>query len=338
MKKILLTIILSVGILPSFAQQRPHYTQYILNNYILNPALSGIENYTDVKMSARDQWVGLNGAPQTFYLSVHGPIGKKDYKTSATSFSMPGQNPRGNAYWENYTASEAHHGVGFFMTSDKTGLYNRFTADASYAYHLGLSPRTNIAAGFSAGISKISYDRSKATPVDPNDPAIESAAANIYKIVPDLNAGIWIYSADYFVGVAAQQLAPQKFSFTGETEGFKLLPHIFATTGYRFLLNDDLNAIPSVMIKYVVGSPVAPQFDVNVKLQYMDQLWVGASYRLQDGYAAMVGVNVGNTFNIGYSYDLTTTKLNTVSRGTHEIVLGFLLGNRYKDVCPRNVW
>src|SRR5689334_25206376 len=90
----------------SQAQQRPHYTQYILNNYILNPALSGIENYTDLKMSARDQWVGLNGAPKTYYLSVHGPIGKNDYRTSATSFEVPGENPRGKAYWENYTAAE----------------------------------------------------------------------------------------------------------------------------------------------------------------------------------------------------------------------------------------
>jgi type IX secretion system PorP/SprF family membrane protein len=338
MKRNLLVIVLSIVGPMSFAQQRPHYTQYILNNYILNPALSGIENYTDVKMSARDQWVGLNGAPGTFYVSVHGPIGKKDYKTTATSFNMPGQNPRGNAYWENYTASEAHHGIGFFMINDKTGLYNRFTADVSYAYHLGLSPQTNIAAGFSAGLSKISYDRSKATPVDPNDPAIGNTDASIYKMVPDLNAGIWIYSADYFIGLAAQQIMPQKISFTNTTEGFKLLPHIFATTGYRFLLNDDINAIPSIMVKYVAGSSVSPQFDINVKLQYMDLLWVGGSYRLQDGYAAMVGVNVGNTFNVGYSYDLTTTRLNTVSSGTHEFVIGFLIGNRYKDTCPRNVW
>ena len=338
MKKILLIITSSVVLSTSFAQQRPHYTQYILNNYILNPALTGIENYTDVKISARDQWVGLNGAPQTFYLSVHGPIGKKDYKTSPTSFNLPGQNPRGNAYWENYTASEAHHGIGFFMINDKTGLYNRFTADVSYAYHLGISPRTNIAAGFSGGISKISYDRTKATPVDPNDPAIGNGSADIYKIVPDLNAGIWIYSANHFVGVAAQQVAPYKASFNNNTDGFKLLTHIFATTGYRFLLNDDVNAIPSVMLKYIVGSPVRPQFDMNIKLQYQDLLWIGGSYRSQDGYAAMAGVNVGNTFNIGYSYDLTTTKLNTVSRGTHEIVLGFLVGNRYKDTCPRNVW
>ncbi|HEX6333331.1 MAG TPA: type IX secretion system membrane protein PorP/SprF, partial [Flavisolibacter sp.] len=82
------------------AQQRPHYTQYILNNYILNPALTGIENYTDIKISARDQWVGLDGAPRTIYLTAHAPLGKNDYKTTATSFSTPGENPRGRSYWE----------------------------------------------------------------------------------------------------------------------------------------------------------------------------------------------------------------------------------------------
>src|SRR5438552_16431688 len=105
MKKKITTITLMLVSAITIAQQRPHYTQYILNNYILNPALSGIENYTDLKLSARDQWIGFEGRPQTFYISAHAPIGKKDYKTSATSFNVPGQNPRGTSYWQNYTAS-----------------------------------------------------------------------------------------------------------------------------------------------------------------------------------------------------------------------------------------
>jgi type IX secretion system PorP/SprF family membrane protein len=221
MKKFLPFLLVVVFAQGGFAQQKPQYTQYILNNYILNPALSGIENYTDVKMSVRDQWVGLNGAPKTIYFSAHGPIGKKDYKTSATSFNVPGQNPRGNAYWENYEASEAHHGIGMSLSNDQTGLYSHFNADISYAYHLGLSPRTNISAGFSAGIQKVSYNRSKANPADPNDPTL-NAAGDLYKIAPDLNAGIWIYSADYFVGLAAQQVIPQKLSFTTTAPGIKL--------------------------------------------------------------------------------------------------------------------
>jgi type IX secretion system PorP/SprF family membrane protein len=207
MKKIV-TIIISLASLQNvLAQQRPHYTQYVLNNYILNPALSGIENYTDVKISGRDQWVGLQGAPRTMYLTLHMPIGKKDYKTSAISFSVPGENPRGTNYWANYTASEPHHGVGFSIMSDKTGLYNRFSANVSYAYHIGLSARTNIAAGFAAGFQKIGRDGAKSTfnNGDPTDPA-QGTTSDIYKIRPDLSAGIWVYSSNYFLGLSAQQI------------------------------------------------------------------------------------------------------------------------------------
>ena len=95
MKQKFLIVFLFFAGIEGWGQQRPHYTQYILNNYILNPALSGIENYVDVKFSVRDQWVGLSGAPKTTYFSIQGPIGKKDYRTSSTSFQIPGKNPRG---------------------------------------------------------------------------------------------------------------------------------------------------------------------------------------------------------------------------------------------------
>lgn len=327
----------------TLAQQRPHYTQYILNQYILNPAISGIENYTDLKMSARDQWVGLNGSPRTIYLSVHGPLGKKDNRTSATSYQIPGQNPRGKYYWENYTAAEPHHGVGFAMINDQTGSFNRFSANVSYAYHLGLSPTTNISAGFSAGITRVGIDRSKqdfSGSGDPVDPATGAAiSGEINKIKPDIGAGIYLYSRDYFIGLAAQQIIPQKLVFADDaslqTTG-RLIPHVFLSAGYRFLLTDDINAIPSLMMKYINSSSKNNiQPEMNLKLQYRDLLWIGGSYRYQNGYAGMMGFNVSNTFNVGYAYDFTTTNLNTVSRGTHELMLGFLIGNKYSEACPR---
>lgn len=341
MKRNFIILIFLFQVLQSLdAQQRPHYSQYILNNYILNPALSGIENYTDIKLSARDQWVGLNGAPQTFYVSMHAPIGKKDFKSSATSYQVPGQNPRGSSYWESYNASEPHHGIGLTMVNDKTGLYNRFSANITYAYHLGLNATTNISAGFAGGFSRIGYDRSKATPIDPTDPLVMANSTEINKIKPDLAAGLWLYSSNYFVGLSAQQIIPQKVRFTDDAlyDGSKLLPHIFATAGYRFLMTEDINAVPSVMMKYVDGSPSNPQFDLNLKLQYRDLLWAGGGYRFKDGYTAMLGLNIGNTFNAGYAYDFTTSNLNTVSRGTHEIIIGFIIGNKYGDTCPRNIW
>jgi type IX secretion system PorP/SprF family membrane protein len=345
MRKAALLIVVSIMMNAVTAQQRSHYTQYVLNNYVLNPALSGIENYTDLKISVRDQWVGIGGAPRTVYLTAHGAIGKKDYKTSATSYAIPGENPRGNAYWETYTASEPHHGVGITLLNDKTGNFNRFTATASYAYHLGLSPRTNLSAGFAAGITTVGLnaDGKAFFGPDPSDPAIGGAnAGELRKIKPDLSVGLWLYSADYFVGLSGQQVIPQKLAFVDDAsfaQTGKLIPHVFFTAGYRFLLTDDINAVPSVMVKYINGAfKNNYQAELNMKFQYRDLLWVGGSYRQFDGYAAMLGLNAGNTFNIGYSYDFTKTALRTYSRGTHELLIGFLIGNRFGDTCPRNVW
>ena len=342
MKKTL--VIAALGICATgLAQQRPHYTQYILNQYIVNPAITGIENYADLKLSTRDQWVGLRGAPKTSYLTVHMPVGKKDYRTSTTSYEIPGKNPRGTYYWENYTAAEPHHGIGLAVINDATGSFNRFSANISYAYHLGLSPTTNLSGGFYAGITNVSINRSKqdfSGGGDPFDPATTAALdGEINRIRPDVGVGLYLYSRSYFVGFAAQQVIPQKVVFADDaaypTSG-RLVPHLFLSAGYRFLLTEDINAIPSLMVKYINGSSETNfQPEANVKLQYRDLFWVGGSYRYENGYAAMAGLNLKNTINVGYAYDFTTTAVNTVSRGTHEIMLGFLIGNKYSEACPR---
>lgn len=320
------------------AQQKPHYTQYILNQYIVNPALTGIENYVDIKMSHRLQWVGLQDAPVTTYFTIHGPIGKTDYKTTATSFNVPGENPRGKNYWQEYVASDPHHGWGVQVINDRTGPLNNFSAYGTYAYHVGLTPRTNLSAGIGLGFSNLSLNADKLRFNQTVDPAVYQSGI-INNVRFDMNAGVYLYSADYFVGLSAQQIVPSRIDFSNNAvkklEG-KAIPHLFATAGYRFLIGNDFNLIPSVMVKYVQPTPV--QVEANAKLQYLDLMWVGASYRHEDGIAAMVGLNVSNTFNVGYSYDYTTSKLNNYTKGTHEIVLGFTLGNKYGSSCPRNVW
>ena len=339
MKKLLLCMLIISVVLQGAAQQKPHYTQYILNQYIINPAITGIENYVDVKASHRHQWVGLQDAPITTYITIHGPMGKKDYRTSATSYRVPGENPRGKSYWEDYTAAEPHHGIGLQIINDRTGPLSRFAAYGTYAYHIGLSAKTSLAAGFGAGITNLSLNTSKLDFIYvPVDPAVYNSGI-INTIKPDFNAGLYLYSADFFVGLSAQQIIPLKVAFSDyavkTTEG-KFVPHLFATAGYRLLVGEDFNLTPSVMVKYVRPLPV--QVDINTKLQYQDLAWIGASYRTGEGFAGMLGVNISNTLNIGYSYDYTTSRLNTVSKGTHEILIGFMLGNKYADWCPKNVW
>ncbi len=324
----------------AIAQQRPYYTQYIMNNYIINPAVAGIENYWDVKASHRLQWVGLQDAPVTTYLTIQGPIHKSDYdeRQTATSFGPEGRNPRGQAYWQTYTAPEPHAGVGLSVINDATGPLNRFTAYGTYAYHLSLNVQTSLAVGISAGISQLSLNADNLNFATTVDPAV-SGSGIINKIKPDISAGAWLYSKDYFVGLSFQQIIPEQVSFSNNTVGMetgKLLPHTFLTAGYRMMLSDDISFLPSVLLRYI--NPLPLGVDINAKFQYLDLLWVGGSYRIQDGFAAMIGININNNINIGYSYDITTSQLNTVSKGTHEILIGFLLGNKYGDSCPRRLW
>ena len=317
----------------SYAQQQPYYTQYILNNFILNPALAGIENYWDAKISYRNQWVGLDGAPKTLYFTVHGPIGKKEYdrETPTTVPDQEAKNQGAKQFLMEYTAPPAHHGIGFTILNDKTGPLSRIAAYGSYAYHVPVGVTTSLSFGVSVGVQEVNVDVSsldfgQSDPVDPA--ALESGYLN--KLQPDMNAGLWLSNKRYFIGMSAQQIIPVPINSPNGTTTSdsvtlltgKLIPHTFFTAGYKILASDDINILPSVMFRYVQPLPLG--FDVNVKVQYQDLIWLGVSYRYKEGYAAMVGLNISSTFNFGYSYDYTTSQLNTVSKGTHEIVLGFL--------------
>ncbi len=325
------------------AQAKPSYSQYVLNNYILNPAVAGIENYTDIKLSARNQWTGIEGAPVTNYLSIHTAIGKSDLRTSATSFNVPGTNPRGEQYWQDYTAPAAHHGVGLIALNDKAGYLNRWSLFGSYAYHRPLGIKTTLSAGFNAGITSVNLDRSKIdfASLDPTDPAVGYSNGELKRVRPELGAGLWLYSGDYFAGVAVQNIVVGKVNFAKNNEyAANFSPNYFLTAGYRLLLNADLNFTPSVMVQY--WQPQLLGVHANAKLQYLDRFWVGGSYRYGDlisGYSGMAGLNISNTFNLSYAYEVSTTnRLRAYTGNTHEILIGFMLGNKYGDTCPRNVW
>ncbi|NQU82031.1 MAG: type IX secretion system membrane protein PorP/SprF, partial [Bacteroidetes bacterium] len=54
----------------TFGQQLPSYSQYMMNGFLLNPALAGNDGYTSINLTAREQWLGISSAPRTHALSV----------------------------------------------------------------------------------------------------------------------------------------------------------------------------------------------------------------------------------------------------------------------------
>ncbi|HWZ13647.1 MAG TPA: type IX secretion system membrane protein PorP/SprF [Mucilaginibacter sp.] len=334
MKRILHLLIVFFAVIQcSFAQQRPQYTQYVFNNYLLNPAVGGIENYTDVKAGYRSQWTGLQGAPVTSYLTVNAPLGKNFLEGDATSASSGSDNPSSRLYTQGYMAAEPHHGIGFMLVTDQAGPITQTNIDATYSYHLGLAPRLNLAVGVSAGVNHVSLNTSMLTLENPFDPAIANGNNSQWK--PDLGVGAWLYSAEYYFGASVQQLLPQTLYFSNNSSynQSKTVPQYFFTGGFKVFMSDDVTLLPSFLVKIIKPLPIT--YDLNAKFSFRDRFWVGGSYRRDDSFGVLAGININSFINVGYSYDITTSALNTVSNGSHEIVISLLLNNRYKVTCPQ---
>ncbi len=336
MRTSIFTFLVLLGTISSRAQQKPQYTQYIFNNYLINPAITGIESYTDVKAGYRNQWTGLDGAPVTMYFTIQTPIGNKFIQGDAMSQPRSNEDPMSRSYVQDYQAAAPHHGIGFTVVSDKAGPITQNNYNVTYAYHLGITSNLNLAVGVAAGLASINLNTSQITLENALDPAI--ANGNNNQLKPDLGLGVWAYSAQYFFGISAQQVLPQTLFFSSNStyNQSKTVPHYFITGGVKLFLAEDITLLPSVMFKYV--NPVPTTFDLNLKMAFQDKFWIGGSYRRNDAIAAMAGINIGSFLNFGYAYDFTTSNLNTVSNGTHEIILGIMLNNMYKVICPRRFW
>ncbi|SNR81167.1 PorP/SprF family type IX secretion system membrane protein [Hymenobacter mucosus] len=316
---LLLLLLLLVGA-PARAQQQAQYSQYMNNNYILNPGATGVEDYIDIKASYRTQWQGLEGAPRTYYVSASSSLGK--WRTTSKRTLRDRRRP--------------FHALGGLVYNDETGPTSRKGAYLSYAYNLVLRPNLRAALGVSVGMQQFAVDGQQLRFFDPTTTAASDASR-----VLDGSIGLWVYSSDFYVGVSGAQLLANKLDFSyGPTSldagvGNSLKRHYFVTGGVRVPLSDDWSLVPSVLVKAVNPAPLS--LDLNAKLKYQDLLWGGVSWRALDSFVAMVGLSY-EQFTLGYSYDAGLSELAGYHGGSHEILLGLRLKKKAQVVCTNRFW
>ena len=299
------------------AQQKPQYTQYMINPFVLNPAVSGTEDYADIRAGYRKQWTGFDGSPRTFYLSAHTNIGKNLVVNNRSRNKKNG-----------------FHGIGLLATNDVIGATSNTTISGAYSYHLALTKKLFASLGVMGGLQQFALDAGKLNTTNPNDPLINSFNNTA---LADINTGFWIYSDKFYIGGSLLQVMPQKlYSETNVATNGRLSQHYFIMAGYRIPMGYDFTFIPSFCIKGVSPAPLS--YDINAKMRYRDIAWAGVSYRNKDAVAFMVGVIVNNTFDISYSYDYTTSNIRKYSGGSHEVVIGYRLRGKGRVICPSSFW
>ncbi|MGI4865581.1 MAG: PorP/SprF family type IX secretion system membrane protein [Janthinobacterium lividum] len=302
------------------AQQMAQYSQYMNNNYLLNPAVAGTEDYIDVKLSYRTQWTGIEGAPKTYYASVNSSLGRLRTQSKRTLHD-----------W-----SKGFHALGGLVYRDQTGPISRTGIYGSYTYNLALTRSMRLALGAAVGMQQFSLDGSMLQFYNQN-----TVVANQASRVPDATVGLWLYNDNFYAGVSSAQLLGNQLDIAYDPGTRLLSPnklerHYFLTGGVRLPLGEDVSLVPSVLVKYMKPAPVS--VDINAKVKFRDILWVGASYRVNDAFAGMVGINFSPVASLSYSYDAITSELAGYQSGSHEVLLGLKLKKKQKAVCPDRFW
>jgi type IX secretion system PorP/SprF family membrane protein len=289
MKKFLYITVIALLVTNLQAQQLQQYTQYMLNDLAINPAVAGKDNFADMRSNNRYQWVGMTDAPRTYMLTLHSPLKNR------------------------------HMGLGTHIYTDIVGPTRRLGISLAYAYHIKITEKTRVSLGLNAGIQQWGIDGHKLYLHDAGDDNLLTQYQT--RIVPDFGAGIYVHNEKWYLGFSAPQLyqSPIKLYPDGDHKG-TLVSHFLLNGAYKFDINDDFKVEPSFLAKYANPAPI--KVDVGARVIYQEQVWLGVGYRHNDALTALVGFMYKNYLMIGYSYDFTTTNLKNYSSGTHELMLG----------------
>jgi type IX secretion system PorP/SprF family membrane protein len=295
MRKFLLLAILTFLFLHVYSQQQALYSQYSLNKFLFNPAYAGSEEFKPIQISARSQWVGIDGAPKTLAVSGH---------SSSASNTI---------------------GLGGYIFSDHYGPTARSGALFAYSYKMSLY-RLDSKIAFGLSISAFQYrlDQSKFRLVD--DISLDNAITGQREsaFAPDAAFGVYVFRPNYHLGFAVNQLIGMDLKFNSENKN-SMVRHYYLSGGYLFELNDDFSIEPGFLLKATETSPV--QLDISIRTLYKENYWLSVAYRTKNTVIALVGFNI-DRYYLGYSYDYTFSSLANYSTGSHEILVGVYLGKK----------
>ena len=309
------------------AQQAPQFSQYLRNQYLVNPAAAGVYDFVDVTIGGRLQWLGFDDAPKTSYVYVSSPLSKTSqprYNPGIRISGGPVRNPE-------IKTGKLKHALGGQVIADQYGAFRQLRAAVTYALHVPVARNYNLSFGTSLGLSNRSFlaDRAQTLNMMTGAAYVDNTYDNFVantgaQNTLDIGAGLYLYSDKMFFGVSADQLTKDFVKFGNVETTFDPNMHFQGTAGVKIPLSRNLTLMPTVLAKYTQAAPIS--VEGSLQFEYKEWLWIGASFRNEDAVVAMAGLNISEQFKFGYSYDFNISRVQNYSAGGHELVLGLMLG------------
>lgn len=294
MRKIITLLLVAIAftsIQSLSAQQDPNFTLYNFNMNVINPAYAGAQEYPELNVVYRSQWIGIDDAPRT--------------ATFVYSTSL------GN-----------NLGLGVTAINDRVFVLDETDLAIDVSYRLKMGEESNLYFGMKLGGGFVNIDLTRAN-APGGDPLFTQ---NQSFFNPHVGAGMYIDTPDFYISVSTPNfLNGDRYEKNGNVPSAAVENvHFYLGGGYHFNLNKNLVLTPRVMVRAVEGAPAS--YDVGSSLLINDKITTGINYRVDELYSVYGMLTVFDRLQFGMSYDIT----KDTSLVNDEASLEFLVKYKFK--------
>lgn len=312
LQKIIISIILSTN---AFSQQMPIHSMYLDNNFLINPAVAGYNHCWDIRLQNLTQMSGFTSQPNTQVLTFHTRverIGKYDHS--------------GNIQKNSKIKKTGRVGLGGYIFNDLNGPFSRKGFSFTYAYHVIFDKikNKNLSLGLSLGMYQYAFN----TTTSNQELLIDQAVINAQEpvLIPEANFGAYYYSPKFFLSLSSTQLFQNSISFGRKNASDYSSPsRLYLGGGYKYKINAIFDVSVSVFIKTFDIKSI--QIDVNPKIYYKSDYWIGVSIRTANSIYYAAGLKY-KMINVSYAYIRSFGNVNNYINGSHSVMIGIILNEK----------
>jgi len=309
------------------SQQFTVLSQTNTNGYILNPAFAGYDGRTSINFLARKDYIGFyENTPQTFSFNFHTRIlkSKRDVKLLSS----------GKRILKEPTSGRVGFGGGIF--DDENSAIRRLSLNFTYAYHIFIR-NSQLSFGLSGLITQFNINKEKAVLKNPEEDPLYGLIGKT-TFIPDASLGINFITYKYQIGFSVSQIFQSKIKIISNNEfsgskDVRLKRYFCVIASY----NDYFKYNPQweYNLEFILRSNdyLYSVSDFILKFNYKQEYWFGMSYRTNNTLIFHLGTKVHRLY-FGYSFDYGFNTLSRYSKGSHEILVSYKIG----DTARRYRW
>ena len=287
----------------SFGQQITHFTQYMSNELVINPAYAGAEGALSMTLMHQSQWSGIEGAPTTQSFAAHSLYKSKNI------------------------------GLGLAIINDKVGIHKALTLNSAYAYRIQLNKETLISFGLQFGFNQLKSDFSSLAGQiqNVNDPKLYSGDLSETNFL--FGSGIYLENPRLKLGFSIPNMMRGKIQ--SDSIDYSILNNqVYFQGRYKIMINENVSLLPGILFMYSRGLPIS--YDINVATILNDVLLCGLSYRSQESIDLIVQAKLTPQLKIGYSFDYQLAGVSSTGNNSHEFMISYLFSFANKNISsPR---